>query len=162
MKLATAAPHTQSYEGTLFTACPILNVVILNTRATLSTNAVAPAVAASQPGDYHVIPIPRIQSFQILSLAAVAENGSEATFATAQPAIGPVETRRLKEREAAQIARLKEEERNRGKGVTKEAQAIFDSFRRMYVSHTSAQVAILRLLTDYGIATCPSAGTTKK
>lgn len=100
-------------------------MVILNTRPPQATAAVD---ASTQPGDYRVIPFSRIQSFQVLSLA----EGNNGTFIGAQPAIGPVDTRRLKEREAAKINKLKEEERNRGKGVTKEAQAIFDSFKRMY------------------------------
>ena len=87
---------------------------------------------STQPGDYHIIPVSRIQSFQVISLASAAEN-STSSFVTAQPPIGPVDIKRLEERERAKINKLKEEERNRGKGVTKEAQAIFDSFKRMYV-----------------------------
>jgi len=111
----------------LFTACPILNVVIINTRTPTPNTSVD---ASPQPGDYHIIPVSRIQSFQVVSLATSA-GGSETTFANAQPAIGPVDTRRLKEREHARINKLKDDECNRGKGVTKEAQAIFDSFKRI-------------------------------
>ena len=60
-----------------------------------------------------------------MSLAAVG-------LANAQPPIGPIDQQRLKQRLDAKVEKLKEEERNRGKGVTKEAQAIFDSFKRMY------------------------------
>ena len=128
IKLTTAAPHSQSYEGTLFTACPVLNVIAINTRA----QPAAPTTDVSvQPGDYNIIPVSNIQSFQIVSVAAPPENG-ESSFASAQPPIGPVDVKRLKEREQARINKLKEDERNRGKGVTAEAQAIFDSFRRMY------------------------------
>jgi uncharacterized membrane protein len=119
IKVTTAAPHSQSYEGTLFNACPVLNVVAINTRSPPSsaTNA------AAQPGDYHIIPFARIQSSQVLSLAG-AEGGP-------QSVIGPVDTRQLQKREEARVRQLREEEENRGKGVSKEAQAIFDSFRRM-------------------------------
>ena len=127
IKLTTAAPHAQTFEGTLFTACPITNIVAINTRSTSpSTNT------AAQPGGYHLIPVSRVQSFQIVSLAS-GTNGSESTIATAQPAIGPVDIKRLKQREEEKIRKLKEDEKNRGKGVTREAQAIFDSFKRMYV-----------------------------
>ena len=129
IKLTTAAPHALTYEGTLFTACPVLNVVALNTRG--STPAVN---TAAQPGDYTVIPVSRIQSFQVLSLAS-GTDGSESSIATAQPAIGTVDVKRLKQREEQRIRKLKEEEQNRGKGVTREAQAIFDSFKRMYVDY---------------------------
>lgn len=137
MKISVAAPQPRSYEGALFTACPILNVAIINTR---SPQASTSADASTQPGDYHAIPFSRIQTFQVVSLAAGAEAG-DGSFANAQPAIGPVDTRRLREREQAKINKLKEDERNRGKGVTKEAQAIFDSFKRMYVANNHANAS---------------------
>lgn len=129
IKLTTAAPHSQTYEGTLFTACSILNIVAINTRTTSPSPSTD---AKAQPGDYHVIPVSRIQSFQVLSLPSTTETGAS-SFTTAQPPIGPVDVKRLEERERAKINKLKEDDRNRGKGVTKEAQAIFDSFKRMYV-----------------------------
>ena len=86
--------------------------------------------ASTLPGDYHIIPVSRIQSFQVISLAT---DSTSSDFTGAQPPIGPVDIKRLELRERAKIDKLKEEERNRGKGVTKEAQAIFDSFKRMYV-----------------------------
>lgn len=127
IKLTTTAPHSQSYEGTLFTACPILNVIAINTR-TIPTNASNDAI--NQPGDYHIIPVSKVQSFQVISLAPNSASGGN-TFVHAQPAIGPVDIKRLKEREQAKINKLKGIERTRGKGVTKEAQDIFDAFMRM-------------------------------
>lgn len=121
IKVTTAAPHSQTLEGSLFTACPTLNVVAINTRPG--------AAGPTQPGDYHVIPIARIQNFQITSLPT----DGETSIANAQPAIAPVDTKRLKDRETARIAKLKEEEQNRGRGVTKEAQAIFDALKRVNV-----------------------------
>jgi hypothetical protein len=82
-----------------------------------------------------MIPVSRIQQFQVLSLSSADASSS---FASAQPLIGPVDIKRLQEREQAKITQLKEDERNRGKGVTKEAQAIFDSFKRMYVKFYSS------------------------
>lgn len=128
MKLTTIAPRSQSYEGTLFTACTILNVVAISTPTSASSGA-------SQASDYHIIPVSRVQTFQVVSLTASdwsAEN-NERTFATASPAIAPVDTKRLKEREDARIRKLKDEEANKGRGVTKEGQAIFDALRRVYV-----------------------------
>ena len=127
VRITSLAPQSQTYEGSLFTACPVLNVVILNTR---SPTANATADYTTQPGEYCVIPLSRVQSVRIVALEAPTE-GSETSFQTAKPSIGPVNVKRLKEREQAKIDKLKEEERNKGKGVTKEAQAIFDSFRRM-------------------------------
>lgn len=128
IRLTTTALQSQTYEGALFTACPILNVVAINTRNT-SSNATVDA--AEQSGDYSIIPIAKIQNLQILSLTRAAEGGDNGFF-NAASAIGPVDTKRLKERENARIAELKEQDEHRGKGVTKEAQAIYDSFKRMY------------------------------
>lgn len=120
VKVTTVAPHSQTIEGSLFTADPVLNVIAINSRSP-STNS------SAQPGDYHIIPVTKIQNVQIVSLPAEGDG----SFAGAQPAVGPIDTRRLKQREETRVARLKEEEQNRGKGVSREAQAIFDSLRRM-------------------------------
>ena len=104
-----------------------MNLVAINTRSSRTEQS---ASTGAQPGDYHLIPISRIQSFQILSLATSAD-GSESSFANALPPIGPVDTKRLQQREEKRVRELKEEQKNMGKGVTKEAQAIFDSFNRM-------------------------------
>ncbi|KAK4548958.1 hypothetical protein LTR36_008731 [Oleoguttula mirabilis] len=84
------------------------------------------------PGDYHIIPVSRVQSFQIIALAGGAES-SDSSIASSQPAIGTVDVKRLRHREEERVRKLKDEEKNMGKGVTKEAQAIFDSFKRMCV-----------------------------
>lgn len=76
-----------------------------------------------------MIPVSRIQTFQILSLANPSD---PTTFANARPTIAAVDVKRLQDRERAKIEKLKEEERNRGKGVSKEGQAIYDSLKRMY------------------------------
>ncbi|SMY25571.1 unnamed protein product [Zymoseptoria tritici ST99CH_1A5] len=122
IKITTAAPHSQTYEGTLFNACPVLHVIAINTRAPPPNPA---SNAAAQPGDYHIIPFSRIQSSQVISLA-----GAEGV---AQPVIGAVDIRQLQKREETRVNQLREEEESRGKGVSKEAQAIFDSFRRINV-----------------------------
>jgi hypothetical protein len=111
IKLTTTAPNPQTYEGTLFTACPILNLVAINTRPT----------AASDSGDYHIIPVSRVQNFQITSLASQQQPS----------ALPPVDTKRLKDRETARIAQLKDQAADRGKGVSKEAQAIYDALKRV-------------------------------
>ncbi|GAB7352241.1 hypothetical protein MBLNU459_g2712t1 [Dothideomycetes sp. NU459] len=129
IKLTTVAPHSQNLEGTLFTACPQLNVVAINT-APAPPNPTS--TLSNQPGDYHVIPFKHISSFQILSLAA-NENAQGAGWAGAQPPIARIDTKKLREREEAKVKKLKEEERKRGKGVSKEGQAIYNALDRMYV-----------------------------
>nr|POE93511.1 hypothetical protein CFP56_19523 [Quercus suber] len=115
LKLSTIAPDAQSLEGTLITADPLTNLIAINTRAA------GPAI------DAHIIPVSKIQSFQLLS---VAQNGA-AGFGTATPLLGPVDLARLKKREDERVAKLQEQLRDRGAGVTREAQDIFDAFKRM-------------------------------
>lgn len=120
VKITTAGPQSQVYEGTLYTADPVLNIVAINTRN-------PPTDAPNQSGDYHVIPVSRIQAVQILSLSETGNGCLEG----AQPAIGPVDIKQLRQREDLRIRKLKEDEQNRGVGVSAEGQAIFDSLRRM-------------------------------
>jgi len=49
------------------------------------------------------------------------------------PSAGKVDHDALQRREDELVRRLKEEEANRGKGVTKEAQEVFDAMKRMYL-----------------------------
>ncbi|KAF2157897.1 hypothetical protein K461DRAFT_317920 [Myriangium duriaei CBS 260.36] len=129
ISITTASNPSQSYEGTLFTACPIFNVVAINTAPAPPNPTSNPA---NTPGDYHIIPISRIQHVQVLSLPA--QTSGKDGWASALPAIGKVDTARLREREEQRIAKLKQEESKRGKGVTAEAQALFNAMDRMYAA----------------------------
>ncbi|KAJ5720868.1 uncharacterized protein N7483_008802 [Penicillium malachiteum] len=123
VRISTAAPSNSTYEGTLFTACPITNLVAINTAPASTSDA-----KQAQSGDYHVIPVSRINSFQILSLSS---NSTESpSFTDAQPGIQALDTRALKAREIKAVGDLLDKEARRGKGVTREAQDIFDAFAR--------------------------------
>jgi len=122
IRITTAPPTASTLEGTLFTACPIVNLVAINTSANTS--------GSTQSGDYHLIPISRIQSFQILSLAPALNGADGGCFANAQPSIHALDVRTLKTREMNAVAKLQEQEARRGKGVTREAQELFDAFSR--------------------------------
>ncbi|KAL4945685.1 hypothetical protein BDV06DRAFT_184243 [Aspergillus oleicola] len=112
----TTNPASSTLEGTLFTACPITNLIAINTADGKKASA----------GDYHIIPISRIQSFQLLSLAP-----SESTsFSDAVPPLHALDIRALKNREASAVTKMQEDEARRGKGVTREAQDLFDAFSR--------------------------------
>ncbi|KAI1918245.1 hypothetical protein LOZ66_006346 [Ophidiomyces ophidiicola] len=131
IRVTTAPPTATTLEGSLFTACPITNLIAINTSPPTTLSAEAPALA--QPSDFHVIPISRIQSFQLLSLSQQHPNlNSEnpGPFTDAVPAIYPLDIKALRSREAAAVAQLQEREERRGKGVTKEAQDLFDAFSR--------------------------------
>ncbi|KAL1966921.1 hypothetical protein VTN77DRAFT_3665 [Rasamsonia byssochlamydoides] len=127
VRITTAPPVASTLEGTLFTACPITNLVAINTSNPAST---AGSANQAQPSDYHIIPISRIQSFQLLSLAPSATSPDGPSFTNASPPLHALDIRALKAREASAVAKLQELEARRGKGVTKEAQDLFDAFSR--------------------------------
>ena len=123
----------------MFAACPLTNLIALNTASSPPNPSSA---ITEQPGNYHIIPISRIHSFQLVRLAgpdqtAKAEESSSSSspasatgIERALPSIGAVDTKSLESRERAAIARLKEKEASRGRGVTREAQEIFDGLAR--------------------------------
>jgi hypothetical protein len=111
----------------------VLHVVAINTRSPPPSPF---SNTAAQPGDFHIIPFTRIASCQVIALQ---QNG-DGSIANALPPIGPVDTKQLQKREAARIEQLKAEENDRGKGVTREAQAIYDSLRRMYVDNVDSSM----------------------
>ncbi|KAE8150960.1 anticodon-binding domain-containing protein [Aspergillus avenaceus] len=116
----TTTPTPSTIEGTLFTACPITNLVAVNTATDTKSTS----------GDYRIIPVSRILSFNILSLAPSSENADGPSFSDAVPPVHALDIRALKAREASAVGKLQEIEARRGKGVTREAQELFDAFSR--------------------------------
>ncbi|KAK2875591.1 hypothetical protein FQN49_001577 [Arthroderma sp. PD_2] len=164
IRVTTTQPASVTVEGTLFTACPITNIIAINTSSAANASSpgssagnASPALALSQPGDFTVLPITRIHSFNLLSLSSDSPS-SPAPFASAQPSIYPLDIRGLRNREAAAIARLKEHESSRGKGVSKEAQDLFDAFRRTMPTHWSGTSIVVAdsvvIAAPYGVGDC--------
>ena len=84
-----------------------------------------------QPGDYHVLNRSHVRAVQILSPAgdAATEGGAVAgRFDDGALALSRVNMDALRLREEEAIRKMKEYDRTRGKGVTREAQAVFDWF----------------------------------
>ncbi|ODM17458.1 hypothetical protein SI65_07133 [Aspergillus cristatus] len=126
VRINTSSPAPSTIEGTLFTACPITNLVAINTKP--SSN---PADAKqAQAGDYRIIPVSRIQSFNLLSLSPSSNSPDGPSFTDAVPPVQALDIRALKTREATAIGKAQESEAKRGKGVTQEAQDVFDAFNR--------------------------------
>lgn len=122
----TCAPNNNVLEGTLFTACNLTNAIAINT-APAPPNPSAPL--ASQPGDYHIIPFAHILSFEIVgSGERVAE--SAPGFDGAMPSISKVDIAALQAREEQTIREMKKKDAQKGKGVSKEAQELFDAISR--------------------------------
>ncbi|KAI4173298.1 MAG: hypothetical protein LQ343_003009 [Gyalolechia ehrenbergii] len=119
IRLQTTLPSHATMEGTLFTACPITNLVAITTTTPTSLNT---------PPTYHILPISSIQNFTLLAVPP-ASNGFASPPNTA-PALGNVPTAALLARADAAVARLKEAASRRNKNVGKEAQDLFDGISR--------------------------------
>lgn len=131
IRITTTSPPASnaSLEGTLFTACPITNLVAINTKPTPNPSDAKQA----QSGDYHIVPVSRIQNFQILSLSSSSSSPTDhasPSFTDAVPPVQALDIRALKNREIAAIGKAMESEARRGKGVSEEAQKLFDAFSR--------------------------------
>jgi hypothetical protein len=123
----TCAVDNKVLEGTLFTACNITNAIAIN-------SAPAPpnpsASLASQPGNWHIIPFAHILNFKVFDSPGerIAESGPG--FDSALPSISKIDLDALKAREENTIREIKRKDALKGKGVTKEAQEVFDFLAR--------------------------------
>lgn len=127
----SCAPHNNVLEGILFTTCNITNAIAINT-ATPPPNP--SSALASQPGDYHIIPFAHIVSIELLSAGErIPDSGPG--FDGALPSISKVDLEAVKAREEATIRKMKEKDAMKGRGVSKEAQEIFDALARTYVQY---------------------------
>lgn len=81
------------------------------------------------------MPVSHIKSFELLSLPTGSDRaeGSGPGFEGALPSIARLDLGALKMREEAAIRKLQEKDAMRGKGVTREAQEVFDWLARTYV-----------------------------
>ncbi|KAF2012121.1 hypothetical protein BU24DRAFT_270165 [Aaosphaeria arxii CBS 175.79] len=122
----TCAPHNNVLEGTLFTTCNVTNAIAINT-APAPPNPSAPL--SSQPGDFHIIPFGHIVTFELVGPGERAPE-SAAGFDGALPSITKVDLEALKAREENTIREMKKKDAQKGKGVTKEAQELFDYIAR--------------------------------
>jgi hypothetical protein len=111
----TCAPNNNVLEGTLFTACNLTNAIAINTAPAPPNPS---ANIASQPGDFHIIPFAHIISFEILG------------FDGAMPSISKVDLAALQAREEQTIREMKKKDAQKGKGVSREAQELFDAISR--------------------------------
>jgi len=128
IQITTIKPDSKTHEGVLFAVDRKLNLVAINT-ALAPPNPSTPLI--SLPGDYHVILMRSILSFQLLS---GPEESDPPAGNEPLPVITQQEMARLRDREQKAVQKLKDEERKRGKGVTAEIQELFNGIERMYVS----------------------------
>lgn len=122
----TCAPNNNVLEGTLFTACNTTNAIAINTAPAPPNPS---ASLSSQPGDYHIIPFAHILSFEIIGLGERAQE-SNAGFDGAVPSIAKVDMAALMAREEQTIREMKKKDAQKGRGVSRDAQEIFDILAR--------------------------------
>lgn len=122
----TCAPHNNTLEGTLFTACDATHSLAINT-APVPPNPSMPL--SSQPGDYHIIPFAHLVSFDILSPAERAPDALTG-FGGVLPAISKVDLAAGRAREEQTIREMKKKDAQKGKGVSQEAQELFNAISR--------------------------------
>ena len=105
IRLQTTNPHRPTLEGTLFTICPLTNLL---------------AVTTSPPNpSHHIIPISSIKDFTLLS-----------GLSPALPPLTHISTAALQARANEALARRKEAAARINKNVSREAQELFDSLDR--------------------------------
>lgn len=155
IRVTVTSPISTSYEGTLMTADPITNLLVIAT----SSPAPDPS-ATSLSGSFHLIPISSLASVPtILSLAPSSQTSS---FAAALPPLAPLPIAALRAREEAAIRAMKEKDMKRGKGVTKEAQEIFDALgKTMPVAWQGTSVLVadsVLVEPPYRVANCRATG----
>ncbi|KAK7187356.1 hypothetical protein DPSP01_002484 [Paraphaeosphaeria sporulosa] len=135
----TCAPHNNVLEGTLFTTCSVTNAIAINT-APAPPNPSAPL--SSQPGDYHIIPFAHILSFELIGAGERAA-ASGPGFDGALPPIQKVDLAAIRAREEHTIREMKKKDAQKGKGVSKEAQDIFDAVSRLLPTRwADAQIVV--------------------
>jgi hypothetical protein len=144
----------------LYTVDPVTNLLALNTSPPPPTPITSGA--NNRPGDYRLLPISRISTFQLLTLPPAGNEPP--SFASALPALHSLDLRALKARETAAITKLHEQENRRGKGVTKEAQDLFDAFHKTLPTRwvgTSIVISdSVAIDSPYGVRDCKFIGGT--
>jgi len=175
IRITTTLPkHT--IEGTLVTACPKSRILALTSAKPSSTTPSSSPLAP--PADFHLVPFAHIQNVQVLSLPnnAAAANGTASTASsdggavaavheTATAAAGVVvpsfsraDMDVLRAREEAAVRKMKEYDSTRGKGVSREAQEVFDWFMKTLPVYWDGQSIIVnssvRVDPPYAVENC--------
>ncbi|KIW90536.1 uncharacterized protein Z519_09183 [Cladophialophora bantiana CBS 173.52] len=137
VRLTTAAPNQTTVEGTVYTADPLTNLLVVNT----NTNSAIPITSTSlvaPPGAYRIIPISQISSFQLISLPQPsAESASIAVLNT-------VDANAVQARLARNIAAQQAAQARVGpKGTSPIDQALFDALSRTHPARWSGNVMVI-------------------
>jgi hypothetical protein len=139
IRINTVSPNQASVEGTVYTADPLTNLLVLNTSATPPTTITATTLAAPA-GAYRIIPISQISSFQLLSLPPPPPSE------TTNPALNSIDINAVNARLARNISAQQAAQARIGpKGTTPTDQALFDALSR---THPARWTGNFMLISD--------------
>lgn len=138
VRVTTSPPTSATYEGLLYTADPITNLIVLSiapsSPAATPTSASSPnppTTTSSPTNTFKILPIGSLTSFTILSLPTPNNASTDDTRPNLPPPTA-LDMSSLNQRLILTITRLKTQDAKRGRGVTREAQDIFDGISRTY------------------------------
>lgn len=129
VRVTTAPPISATYEGLLYTADPITNLIVLSIPPPPSLSV---DLAANSANTFKLLPLPQLASFTVLSLPPHLHTAQAKSSNPNLPEPVPLDMATLESRIATTVAHLKAQDAKRGRGVTKEAQDIFDGIARTY------------------------------
>jgi len=141
----TISGQKATLEGTVYAFSPTSHIVAVNTGSSSSGST-----------------FQFIHASQIVSVVTASSEKD----ADAMAPIPPIDAQSLKTREAAAIERLLAAEQKKGKGVTKEAQEVFNFFDRMIPSFWDGKSIIVnnnvRIDLPYGVDNCRASKDNKQ
>ncbi|KAF7511222.1 hypothetical protein GJ744_005119 [Endocarpon pusillum] len=148
VRVTTSAPTSSTYEGLLYTADPITNLIVLSippssssapTAAASNSNPTSNSTSSSTPptNTFKILPIRTLTSCIVLSTPSnpIPPHNNNNTISKPNPSLPQptyLDIPSLTTRTNSTVAALKAQDAKRGRGVTREAQDIFDGISRTY------------------------------
>jgi len=137
VRVTLAAPNQTTLEGTVYTADPLTNLLVLNTSTAVPTSITSTLLVAPA-GAYRIIPISQLNNIQILSLPpAFAEP-------TTNAALNTIDTNAVQMRLAKNIAAQHAAQARVGpKGTSPVDQALFDALSRTHPARWTGNTMVI-------------------
>ncbi len=131
IRVTTTAPNQFTVEGTVYTADPLTNLLVLNLSAVSPTTITSSSLVAPA-GAYRIIPISQITSFQLLALSPPPAESIHSTV------LNTIDTNAVHSRLARNIAAQQAAQARVGpKGTSPVDQALFDALSRTHPARWS-------------------------
>ncbi|ERF71850.1 hypothetical protein EPUS_01765 [Endocarpon pusillum Z07020] len=167
VRVTTSAPTSATYEGLLYTADPITNLLVLSippssssapTAAASNSNPTSNSTSSSTPptNTFKILPIRTLTSCTVLSTPSnpIPTPNNNNTLSKPNPSLPQptyLDIPSLTTRTNSTVAALKAQDAKRGRGVTREAQDIFDGISRTYQArwHGTAMVVNENVIIEH-------------